>query len=107
MIQANQGKINMTPLPRQARARRRVQVPPLIESIPGRIWHCNAERLPGLDADFVFATWRGDTGGKPQDELAAMDAVMPSWYGSQRLPNGHYVLAREKTISKFPLPRWG
>ena len=30
------------------------------------------ERLPELDADFVFATWRGDTGGKPQDELAAI-----------------------------------
>ena len=33
----------------------------------------SAERLPELDADFVFATWRGDTGGKPQDELAAME----------------------------------
>jgi hypothetical protein len=29
--------------------------------------------------DFVFATWRSDTGGKPQDELQAMEAVMPGW----------------------------
>ena len=76
--------------------------PPLIESIPdgGRI-DVSAERLPELDADFVFATWRGDTGGKPQDELAAMEAVMPGW--CQFLTacrTGHYVLiSREEAIS--------
>ena len=48
--------------------------PPLIESIPeGGRMDVSAERLPELDADFVFATWRGDTGAKPQDELAAME----------------------------------
>lgn len=37
--------------------------PPLIESIPeGGRMDVSAERLPELDADFVFATWRGDTG---------------------------------------------
>ena len=76
--------------------------PPLIESIPdgGRI-DVSAERLPELDADFVFATWRGDTGGKPQDELAAMDAVMPGWCQFMNAcRTGHYVLiSREEAIS--------
>ena len=61
----------------------------------------SAERLPELDADFVFATWRGDTGGKPQDELAAMEKVMPGW--CQFLTacrSGRYVLiSREEAIS--------
>ncbi|MGM8524796.1 FecCD family ABC transporter permease [Enterobacter asburiae] len=54
-----------------------------------------------LDADFVFATWRGDTGGKPQDELAAMDAVMPGWCQFlNACRTGHYVLiSREEAIS--------
>ncbi|KAI3491549.1 hypothetical protein L1887_44170 [Cichorium endivia] len=83
VIQANQGKINaMHSYHSLGRVLRDAgfKFPPLIESIPegGRI-DVSAERLPELDADFVFATWRGDTGGKPQDELAAMDAVMPGW----------------------------
>jgi iron complex transport system substrate-binding protein len=76
--------------------------PPLIERIPegGRI-DVSAERLPELDADFVFATWRGDTGGKPQDEMAAMDAVMPGWCNFlSACRTGHYVLiSREEAIS--------
>lgn len=38
----------------------------------------SAERLPELDA-ILFCNWRGDTGGKPQDELAAMEKSMPGW----------------------------
>ena len=45
--------------------------------------------------------WRGDTGGKPQDELAAMEKVMPGW--CQFLTacrSGRYVLiSREEAIS--------
>ncbi len=61
----------------------------------------SAERLPELDADFVFATWRGDTGGTPQDEMAAMDAVMPGWCDFlTACHNGRYVLiSREEAIS--------
>lgn len=105
VIQANNGKINalhsyhsLGRVLRDAGFR----FPKLIDSIPdgGRI-DVSAERLPELDADFVFATWRGDTGGKPQDEIAAMDAVMPGWCDFlTACRSGHYVLiSREEAIS--------
>ena len=80
VIQANHGKINaLHTYHSLGRVLRDAgfTFPKLIDSIPpgGRI-DVSAERLPELDADFVFATWRGDTGGKPQDEIAAMDAVI-------------------------------
>ena len=105
VIQANHGKINaLHTYHSLGRVLRDAgfSFPKLIDSIPpgGRI-DVSAERLPEMDADFVFATWRGDTGGKPQDEIAAMDAVLPSWCefltACQR---GHYVLiSREEAIS--------
>lgn len=105
VIQANQGKINaLHTYHSLGRVLRDAgfSFPPLIESIPdgGRI-DVSAERLPELDADFVFATWRGDTGGKPQDEVAAMDAVMPGWCNFlSACRTGHYVLiSREEAIS--------
>ena len=105
VIQANQGKINaMHSYHSLGRVLRDAgfTFPPLIEAIPdgGRI-DVSAERLPELDADFVFATWRGDTGGKPQDELAAMEAVMPGWCQFlNACRSGHYVLiSREEAIS--------
>lgn len=105
VIQANNGKINalhsyhsLGRVLRDAGFR----FPKLIDSIPegGRI-DVSAERLPELDADFVFDTWRGDTGGKPQDEIAAMDAVMPGWCDFlHACRTGHYVLiSREEAIS--------
>lgn len=105
VIQANNGKINalhsyhsLGRVLRDAGFR----FPKLIDSIPdgGRI-DVSAERLPELDADFVFATWRGDNGGKPQDEIAAMDAVMPGWCDFlTACRSGHYVLiSREEAIS--------
>ncbi|TCC00108.1 iron-siderophore ABC transporter substrate-binding protein [Kosakonia quasisacchari] len=105
VIQANNGKINVLhsyhSLGRVLRDAG-FRFPPLIDSIPdgGRI-DVSAERLPELDADFVFATWRGDTGGKPQDEMAAMDAVMPGWCDFlTACRSGHYVLiSREEAIS--------
>ncbi|WP_435945494.1 ABC transporter substrate-binding protein [Dryocola sp. BD586] len=76
--------------------------PALINNIPqnGRM-NVSAERLPDLDADFVFATWRGDTGGKPVDEIAAMNALMPGWcHFLTACQKGHYVLvSREEAIS--------
>ena len=105
VIQANQGKINaLHTYHSLGRVLRDAgfSFPKLIDSIPpgGRI-DVSAERLPEMDADFVFATWRGDTGGKPQDDIAAMDAVLPGWCefltACQR---GHYVLiSREEAIS--------
>ena len=105
VIQANQGKINaLHTYHSLGRVLRDAgfSFPKLIDSIPpgGRI-DVSAERLPEMDADFVFATWRGDTGGKPQDEIAAMDAVLPGWCefltACQR---GHSVLiSREEAIS--------
>ena len=76
--------------------------PPLIERIPdGQRIDVSAEQLPELDADFVFATWRSDTGGKPQDELQAMEGVMPGWCDFLRAcRTGHYILLpREEVIS--------
>lgn len=105
VIQANQGKINaLHTYHSLGRVLRDAgfSFPPLIDSIPdgGRI-DVSAERLPELDADFVFATWRGDTGGKPQDEMKAMDAVMSGWCDFlTACRRGHYVLiSREEAIS--------
>ncbi len=105
VIQANHGKINaLHTYHSLGRVLRDAgfTFPKLIDSIPpgGRI-DISAERLPEMDADFVFATWRGDTGGKPQDEIAAMDAVMPGWCDFlTACQRGHYVLlSREEAIS--------
>ncbi len=83
VIQANNGKVTVH---HSYHALGRVlrdagfRFPPLIERIPdGQRIDVSAEQLPELDADFVFATWRSDTGGKPQDELQAMEGVMPGW----------------------------
>lgn len=105
VIQANQGKINaLHTYHSLGRVLRDAgfKFPALIDSIPeGKRIDVSAERLPEMDADFVFATWRGDTGGKPQDEIAAMDTVLPGWceflIACQR---GHYILlSREEAIS--------
>ena len=105
VLQANQGKINalhtyhsLGRVLRDAGFR----FPPLIDAIPegGRI-DVSAERLPELDADYVFATWRADTGGKPQDELDAMNAVLPGWCDFlNACRNGRYImLSRDEVIS--------
>lgn len=105
VLQASQGKINalhtyhsLGRVLRDAGFR----FPPLIDAIPegGRI-DVSAERLPELDADYVFATWRADTGGKPQDELDAMNAVLPGWCDFlNACRNGRYImLSRDEVIS--------
>jgi ABC-type Fe3+-hydroxamate transport system, periplasmic component len=105
VIQANNGKVtvhhsyhSLGRVLRDAGFR----FPPLIEKIPdGQRIDVSAEQLPDLDADFVFATWRSDTGGKPQDELQAMEKVMPGWCNFMRACHtGHYILLpREEVIS--------
>ncbi|MGL5241558.1 MAG: ABC transporter substrate-binding protein [Kluyvera ascorbata] len=105
VIQANNGKVtvhhsyhSLGRVLRDAGFR----FPPLIERIPdGQRIDVSAEQLPDLDADFVFATWRSDTGGKPQDELNEMEKVMPGWCDFMRAcRTGHYVLLpRDEVIS--------
>ncbi|HEO8925065.1 TPA: iron-siderophore ABC transporter substrate-binding protein [Klebsiella aerogenes] len=105
VIQANNGKVTVH---HSYHALGRVlrdagfRFPPLIDKIPdGQRIDVSAEQLPELDADFVFATWRSDTGGKPQDELKAMEAVMPGWCDFMRASRtGRYILLpREEVIS--------
>ncbi len=105
VIQANNGKVTVH---HSYHALGRVlrdagfRFPPLIDKIPdGQRIDVSAEQLPELDADFVFATWRSDTGGKPQDELQAMEGVMPGWCDFMRAcRSGRYILLpREDVIS--------
>ena len=105
VIQANNGKVTVH---HSYHALGRVlrdagfRFPPLIDKIPdGQRIDVSAEQLPELDADFVFATWRSDTGGKPQDELKAMEVVMPGWCDFMRAcRTGRYILLpREEVIS--------
>ncbi|TDS99256.1 ABC transporter substrate-binding protein [Erwinia rhapontici] len=76
--------------------------PPLVDAIPegGRV-DVSAERLPELDADYIFDTWRADTGGQPADEIADMNRVMPGFCDFLRAcREGHYILlSRDEVIS--------
>ena len=105
VIQANNGKVTVH---HSYHALGRVlrdagfRFPPLIERIPdGERIDVSAEQSPDLDADFLFATWRSDTGGKSQDELNDMEKVMPGWCDFMRAcRTGHYILLpREEVIS--------
>lgn len=76
--------------------------PPLIDAIPeGDRIEVSAERLPELDADYIFATYRSDTGGRPQDEIAAMEGVFPGFCEFLlACREGRYILLpREEAIS--------
>lgn len=76
--------------------------PELIESIPeGERIDISAERLPELDADFVFDTYRSDGGGKPADEIAEMEKVLPGYCQFLKAcREGRYILlSREETIT--------
>ena len=76
--------------------------PALIDDIPaGQRIEVSAERLPELDADYIFATYRSDTGGVPADEIAAMNGVMPGFCDFLRAcGEGRYILLpREEAIS--------
>jgi iron complex transport system substrate-binding protein len=76
--------------------------PELIDSIPdGDRIDVSAERLPELDADFIFDTYRSDGGGKPGDEIAEMEKVLPGYCQFLKAcREGRYILlAREETIT--------
>lgn len=105
VVQANKGKITVH---HTYRALGRVlrdagfRFPPLIENLPeGERIEVSAERLPELDADFIFDTYRSDAGGKPQDEIDDMNKVMPRYCDFLKAcREGRYiVLPREETIS--------
>ncbi|MBO0343914.1 ABC transporter substrate-binding protein [Roseibium limicola] len=105
VIQANKGKITVH---HTYRALGRVlrdagfHFPQIIDAIPdGERINVSAERLPELDADFVFDTFRSDSGGGPADEIAAMEKVMPGYCAFLKAcREGRYIiLAREETIS--------
>lgn len=105
VIQANNGKVTVHhsyhTLGRVLRDAG-FRFPPLIDAIPdGQRIDVSAEQLPDLDADFIFATYRSDTGGKPQDERQAMEKVMPGWCDFMRAcRTGRYILLpREEVIS--------
>ncbi|MBJ3814916.1 ABC transporter substrate-binding protein [Shimwellia pseudoproteus] len=105
VIQANNGKISLMHSYHalgQVLRDAGLHFPAIIDSIPvdGRM-DVSAERLPELDAEYVFATWRADNGGTPQDEVAAMNAVVPGWCQFlSACRRGHYVLiSREEAIS--------
>lgn len=105
VLQANKGKITVhhtyQSLGRVLRDAG-FKFPPLIEAIPeGERIDVSAERLPELDADYVFNTFRADTGGKPADEIADMEKVMPGFCDFLKAcREGRYVLiSREEAIA--------
>lgn len=105
VIQAQNGKISVYHTYRSlGRVLRDAgfRFPALIDAIPeGGRMEVSAERLPELDAEFVFDTYRSDTGGRPQSEIAAMEKVMPSYCRFLKAcREGRYILvAREEAIS--------
>ncbi len=76
-------------------------LPPLIESIPEEDRLTSAPNVCRSWTPILSLPRRGDTGGKPQDELAAMEAVMPGWCQFlNACRTGRYVLiSREEAIS--------
>ena len=105
VIHANNGKINLMHTYHalgQVLRDAGLRFPPLVDAIPenGRM-DISAERLPEIDADIIFDTWRADTGGTPQDEIEGMNAVLPGWCQFLKAcQRGHYVLvSREEAIS--------
>ena len=76
--------------------------PALIDGIEagGRI-EVSAERLPELDADFIFDPYRSDTGGTSREEIEAMEKVLPGFCAFLKAcREGRYVMvSREEAIS--------
>ncbi|MGU3401369.1 ABC transporter substrate-binding protein [Brucellaceae bacterium D45D] len=105
VIQANKGKVTVHHTYRTlGRVLRDAgfSFPALIEGIPeGERMDVSAERLPELDADFVFDTYRSDSGGKPEDEIAEMEKVLPGYCQFLKAcREGRYIiLPREDTIT--------
>lgn len=54
--------------------------PAKVEAIPaGESAEFSAESLPDFDADFVFATYRTDTGQTPADAIGALETALPGF----------------------------
>ena len=105
VLQAQNGKISIY---HTYRALGRVlrdagfRFPAIINAIPdGERIEVSAERLQELDADFIFDTYRSDTGGTPAEEIEAMNKVFPHYCQFLTACRaGRYVLLpREEAIS--------
>ncbi len=76
--------------------------PPIIDALPedGRM-EISAERLPEIDADFIFDPYRSDSGGLPKDEIAEMEKLIPGYCQFLKAcREGRYILIpREEAIS--------
>ncbi len=76
--------------------------PAIIDGIAegGRI-EVSAERLPDLDADYIFDTYRSDTGGNPAEEIEAMNRILPDYcqFLTACREGRYIVLPREEAIS--------
>jgi iron complex transport system substrate-binding protein len=66
----------------------------------GRI-EVSGERLPDVDADFIFDPYRSDTGGTSKEDIDAMEKVMPDFCSFLKAcVEGRYVMvSREEAIS--------
>lgn len=104
-FQANQGKITLF---HTDRALGRVlrdagfRFPKIVEAMSeGDRMDVSAERLPDLEADLAFGTFRSDLGHGPATEMADMEKVMPGWCRLMKAcRDGRYVLLpRDETIS--------
>lgn len=76
--------------------------PKIIDDIPegGRI-EVSGERLPDVDADFIFDPYRSDTGATSKEEIEAMENVVPDFCSFLKAcTEGRYVMvSREEAIS--------
>ncbi len=76
--------------------------PPIIDAIAeGQRIEVSAERLPDLDADFIFDPYRSDTGGTSRTEIAEMEKVLSGFCGFLKAcREGRYIMvSREEAIS--------
>jgi len=105
VLQANKGKLTVH---HTYRALGRVlrdagfRFPEIIESIPeGERIDVSIERLPDLDADFIFDAYRSDTGGTPADEIEEMQKLLPGYCDFLKAcREGRYILLpRDEAIS--------
>lgn len=78
------------------------KAPALIDSIPeGGDMMVPAERLPELDADFIFATYRTDTLETPANATEKLNAVVPDFcqYLTACQNNQFIIIPREEASS--------
>lgn len=76
--------------------------PPLITRLdPGQRIDVGAERLPDIDADYIFDPYRSDRGTGARADIDAMNAIMPGFCRFLKAcRSGHYVMvARDEAIS--------